>query len=1146
MEHGKIIDEHVLADGSRIITTADGKKFKINPNGTITKLSNYKVNPDGTITYTTKAGETITSETSKLPEKLKEIAKAHGGIAEEHMLADGSMIIKTKDGKILKVNPDGSVQKLKDFKVNPDGTITYTTKGGKTIIVKQSLNGKTEEIGEGKIVIDKNGKAHVVITKVYTIVLGKPVRSVFDNETDDYYEELNGKIYKNYKYVKNGHIYLKAGKVIIKYEDNTEKFITKPESILLKTLYYTNKKKNIIYEITPDKKLIVFDLNNGTITEYSNIKYKVENGELEVYNSSQVIVKTKLSKDNIFPTFFTNKGNIISEDFNYIHVFNSKTIPFMFTTFKELNNNMFNNNDYILSNTNKERYILKYNKNLIANVYKNYVIKIGNVVFDMSRTYLDKKIIEKPQAEAMGYIGNNIYAAYFRKNLFVGDNNGNSLVANISIDTNKNVLFVKHNYKTIDLGNIINIKKSYLLNNGKLVTTGFNGYNYLTDRYSYSNIGKGKIILKQGKVYLQDKNGKLHLLGVLSQNKNMNIKNGKIIKTTISKKELNLLKALNSKNYMLLNYGQQIELINGDRYFYNNKLEIIKISNLSGVENLGKAKILMNIKTRKAYLIKEGKTTYLGLVSNINVKDSTVYQTSKGMFYILNNDIYKVENKKLIDLKLVPYVDENVLYGLDLVKRIKYNLGVILNTFTGTLKNPAILKKQELNNMANANLENGEIWLGKKFVITADGKVYKIRKGERVYYGKLVGITPHHYYVIKNNLTGINEVYDANGNRVNIKKVSKNKFEATVNGKKINLKIKQKGTKLLLDGKSFNDILFDNSYLYNTNQNIKMISKKEQEELFNQELKLNPSKLNTSNNGNNAIYSSSNETTKYPKIKIRIVSLSSENAYKKNMELFKDNNKEDETKYMLANGTIVSNFNPNATKKTYFLPVGTKIYARLAGGSIAPLLVGGVKIDKNSGILDFIENNNISLFIVDKNVMLPNGEIVPLKNAKITAKPIGTTLQRVVYKLQSITFYDDDQNKWYYSDKISGTVFSEKDLVAGLPAVLIDYRDKYMAKATIYSILQGITQYLVATKSPIAAVDATTGGSTTSSSSTDLGGTLGQTILGGASQQMKNINQLMMAILQSQIPYLVVKNGEPAVIRLNTNLWIKPLTGKSN
>jgi len=222
------------------------------------------------------------------------------------------------------------------------------------------------------------------------------------------------------------------------------------------------------------------------------------------------------------------------------------------------------------------------------------------------------------------------------------------------------------------------------------------------------------------------------------------------------------------------------------------------------------------------------------------------------------------------------------------------------------------------------------------------------------------------------------------------------------------------------------------------------------------------------------MYSNSNSMV-YPKIKIRIVSISSKKAIEKNIKIFKTENI-NKPQYMLSDGTIVSNFNPNRIQKTYFLPVGTKIYARLAGGSIAPLLIGGTKIDKNSGILQFIENNNVSLFIVTKNVILPSGQTIPLKNARITAKPIATTLQRVVYELKSITFYDEDKDKWYYSDKISGTVLSEKDLVAGLPAVLIDYRDKYMAKATIYSILQGITQYLVATKSPIAAVDATTGG----------------------------------------------------------------------
>ena len=83
-----------------------------------------------------------------VPKILEKVVKQNGKIKSKYILEDKSIIVKTENGKILKINPDESVQELKDFKINKDNTITYTTKDGKFITnnLDIELERKKEEL----------------------------------------------------------------------------------------------------------------------------------------------------------------------------------------------------------------------------------------------------------------------------------------------------------------------------------------------------------------------------------------------------------------------------------------------------------------------------------------------------------------------------------------------------------------------------------------------------------------------------------------------------------------------------------------------------------------------------------------------------------------------------------------------------------------------------------------------------------------------------------------------------------------------------------------------------------------------------------------------------------------------------------------
>jgi hypothetical protein len=274
--------------------------------------------------------------------------------------------------------------------------------------------------------------------------------------------------------------------------------------------------------------------------------------------------------------------------------------------------------------------------------------------------------------------------------------------------------------------------------------------------------------------------------------------------------------------------------------------------------------------------------------------------------------------------------------------------------------------------------------------------------------------------------------------------------------------------------------------------------------------------MNPLNNNNNNMNNAFSSQKKVDNIKFKMVSLNSTDAINKNYELF--GQKSNKTTVRLGTGEVIS---VEADKvKTSFLPIGTKIQATLSGGSIAAMPLGG----GTGGVNNTLFEGNVALFEVTRDITLADGTEFATTKAWISAEPVATSIKRMVYKLRKLHYYDDNSGKWLVSD-LKGQVYSTVDYVNGIPGVVIDEKDKYLAKATVYSVLEGITTFITATKSPLNSAMVLSG-------SNNLNDNLTQNLAGGATESIKNLSQTVMAMANAQVPILVVQDGSNVVIKI--------------
>ncbi len=255
------------------------------------------------------------------------------------------------------------------------------------------------------------------------------------------------------------------------------------------------------------------------------------------------------------------------------------------------------------------------------------------------------------------------------------------------------------------------------------------------------------------------------------------------------------------------------------------------------------------------------------------------------------------------------------------------------------------------------------------------------------------------------------------------------------------------------------------------------------------------------------------------KVKPKLLIINSQFAIEKNTTLFGR---------VDVNGKLIKNVEKQKVskedEKSFMLPIGTKLDVTLKGGSMAIL---------GEGSDDPLLENNRAIFVVNRNVMTADGEMIPLKGAYVSAKPVATNIKRMVFELDKIHFYDDETEEWYISE-LTGQVLYKFDGVPGIPGVIIDKKDEYLAKATIYSALEGITDYLVATKSPISAINQLT---TTSSPRSSVG----ETMVGGMKSGLGDIRDSILKVAERQKPILIIKGSQEAEIEIYDPIIIEKM-----
>jgi len=1142
---GTVVDSIELPDGSRIITMADGRKFLVRPDGSIVELKDFHKDKNGNYILTTKDGKLLIADKNGI-RKLKvdengnvfdgnkklNISSLDGNIIKnaKHILTalksaidkngckytqkkdgvykkcpgkkeikvgkklfideNGNIIVdgkkmgkaisyKKKDNSFLNkdndlvfasklvtgpdgkkylnkifedengkyiMTPDGKKHYVKDAWFDENGNLVWIDKDGNQHTSKQlpdsyvfskDKNGNMTIIGKGNILLDKNGKPIVNISKYVKTKFGFSLYSFID-ENNNFYEEKNNKIYKNNILYSKGNLYYNVNKKVVNIIKNSKikEQIDLIKEKLEKTIEFKTKEKNI-YKYMDTGNLVKIT-PNGEITNLGDKTLKIKNNNLIIIDKNNKEESHKLSKLNTYNGYITETGNMLISINNYYVNVDFKNINNITTFFKERTKLAKEKNTLVLkTETNKPRYIFDL-KNIKKVQLSNNKYKIGNITVKNGKfsnselsNFKEKKL----------FISNVDLNSFNNKNIsyitrLPKINNQTKILGNLYNRDNK--IFIKTNLKDYEYGKLIKTIDLIVVKD-KGAVFKIKGMNYLINKYFIKSLGKGIIKLKNGKVVLINEDGSETIIGEsspkdYSKYQNLIFTKDGVLKDTKSLWNNKNNNKLKPKEGRYAKYGEFFLLENNIRAFFNPKLEIILIKNMSDIINKGLGQLVIysnKVKnTKHLFILQKGYYKNLGKIISINIRDNTIYKTNKGTYYITNDNVNKLVFNKVIDMELIPKIEKSSLYGID-VQGKKIFLGKILNILSGKVD---ISKKsnKESNKKIKENFYNKNGQKVDEFGNIIDGKTtLEIKKEEQEKATKML------------NKDDLSNLFD----------VDTKKFKKIKKIKKIN--------------KTRNSLL----------------------------------------------------NRRYGKIKFKMVSMVSTKAMKKNKDMNSLENKKEET-----NNYYSDNFNQKMKMKKIYLPIGTKLSATLEGGAIAPLPIGK---QGKSAMFD----DNIVLFKINKDITLADGTEIPVNKAYISAKPIATSIKRMIFQLKQLHFYDEDNDVWMLSN-IKGQVFSKIDAVNGIPGVIIDEKDKYLAKATIYSMLSGITEFLTATKSPLNAANLT-------SSTPNLNSSLAENVSGGMGKSIKNLQDTVMAMVNAQVAMLVVRNGEEATIRITRPTLLK-------
>jgi hypothetical protein len=1167
-------------DGNFILKTIEGLYLLVTKDGIfpLTKDENGDLYLNGEKIDSNMVNGTAFDNVQSVNEEIESAVDENGNRYEQR--ADGVYII-TPDGRAIKVGEkmtidkngiiiDGKVKgkatsyKKKDGSfVNKNGDLVYEK--NKSLYMKDA-NGNEILLGEGEILFDKDGNPIANITNAKKEQFGYELSS-FTDVNGNFYEEEQNIIYKNNKKFDNGSMFIGMGKqVYIMNKGKKGQIIEKASQYLLKTTEFFTTDGSL-FKLLLNGDVIKID-KNGNISNYGKVELKVDSGKLNIIKDNNVVETLTLDTNESYSGVASEDTLLISMNNYYVKV-NLKDLTNIQTYFKERTKLGKDNNGIVL-NTFKDgkRYLFDIKNKATVGIEGNKY-SINNITVENGK--FNKNKLANPK-------NTNLFVSDIGYNTFNNDkysfvttipyfNSQTKIKGEVSNENNK--AFVKVSTEKENLGNL---KKSIKLTivDGKGALFKVKGMNYIINKYGVSELGEGVVKIGEDKsISITLKNGSVKVIGQ-TKTKDLSSKDGfSYGKNGMQKSSSSNSDKLTAKLGKYIKYGEFIILNNNNRVFFNKNMEVVVISNMTNVENKGIGQ-LVEYPSRTyssgfdLFLLQNGTSQNLGTVVEENVKDNTIYKTNSGTYYITNNNINKLDNNKVINMTMTPKVDGDNLYGYDINKNKKF-LGKILEILTGELSK---VRGNTSDSTATSSISGGKSLTivdsngnpkNIRIVRDSNGNLIAVDENGNVIPGVKIERLPNGGYAVTNSANILKKsdingkmisVMDKNGNLKKVK-LTKDKngniIAVDENGLKVEVDIGQNGNGDYMVGVSVIkdedvgtttttggtyeslNLKTNNSKPIVDNQS-SLMKDEDIDKLFSLddalkkpvipaikpgEVKPNNPLLN--NNSNNLL-----NPKKEAPIKFKMISLVSDDAVNKNYELF--GKKSSSTRITLGSGETI---NVETDKvKTSYLPIGTKIQATLSGGALAALPLG-----TSNNTSSKLFEGNVALFEVTRDITLADGTEFGIAKAYISAEPVATSIKRMVFKLKKLHYYDENSEKWYIAD-IKGQVYSNVDFVNGIPGIVIDEKDKYLAKATVYSVLQGITTFITATKSPLNSAQVLSG-------TPNLNNNLSQSMMGGAGDSIKNLQDTVMAMANAQIPMLVVQDGSDVIIKITEPTQIK-------
>ena len=943
-EEDIIVDE----DGNRYYEK-DGVIYRINKDGTITKVGKGKINADGSITMAD--GTTINTK------KLNKIV----------VDKDGNKYFE-KDGVIYRINPDGSITKIGEGKINADGTISmkdgtkidtfdiknqkiFTDKDGNKyfekdgVIYRVNPDGSITKIGEGRI--DKNGNIYL---KDGTII------KTFDTDKARYIDKDGNKYFEKdgviYKIDKNGKI-TRIGKGRI--NKNGDIVMEDGSIIKTKSIYKPSNKYNVNFWgeaiFTDSRKDVSITKNNKTIV--------VKDANIEVKNEEVFVFKYLIFNEK-YTDIEEKKKSIFNDYSKYQHLsFDNGVLTLNFDKFKP---------DFIEDSKIKilgdKLYILKDNVEEYSDIYKNK----SNIEFTHYK--LENKFLK-------------LFSINDKKILKLG---GDYYL----LTPNKYIIEINKKQKTISIKEKIARSK---ISNATVEESG--------DENSYFKYENGVLRIYQ---------------------------NNKLVKTITDPEEISRYFNMNKETY---EYKLDVPtLLNNKLVVYTDTgetIEYIKKGQIQFIKKDGtKIKTPGNIYIQQGdkIILKYKKKTIMFKIKKLIIKSSSIFRTTKGTYAVnRENVIYKSTGNG--DFKIQKgfqeaFIRNNIVYisGIDEVK-----LGEFISISTLKLK---------LNDNASKLIEIQPVKKEPIRIIQQDNSL---------------------------NEEVLAKLKALNAEIIKLKAQPKQQIIQVAEKKKIKL---------------FNKDLYD-------------LSDKELDELFKPEVDAEGNPLPVS----------------YTLPGMKSQSISREAKEK----LAKQRKKEIKEK----------NFN------SIRLPIGTVIIVTIPSAYEVKTIVGG---EEEGGLKTPFIANNI------ENIKLPDGNILYFPDdAIMRGVLIGDAVtERVNIIPKDIVWYDGDNSQYMQMTIMDSITYSEVENIEGIPGLFINKKIESVVMTSGLQLVSGIAEAIISASSPLASlggagdVAGLTGGGA-GQDSADKSKVQGAAI-GGASKAFDEIIGLIKSDMKKLISFIVTNEEE--------------------